>query len=72
MTGDRTGWYLSDENYAKFCEVRELITNVKFRNALDKEFTQLFYDYYQDILSGGDGRMVAEEGYRKIQRILRE
>lgn len=72
VDGSRTGWYLTDANYEEYCEVREQITHVRFRNALDKEFEKLYLEYFQTVESGGDGAAVAAEGYRQIQRLVRE
>ena len=66
------GWYLSDENFAELCEVREQITNVKFRNELDKAFNQAYRDYYSAVQNGKDAEKVVTESYRNIQRMLRE
>ena len=72
VDGSQTGWYLTDENFAEFCEVREQITNVKFRNELDKEFTQAYRDYYDAVVCGEDAHAVAAESYRRIQQMVRE
>ena len=67
-----TGWYLTDANFAELCEVRDQITNVKFRNELDKEFTQAYRDYYAAVTSGEDAEAAVTESYRQIQRLVRE
>ena len=70
--GNRTGWYLTDENFAAWCEVREQITHVKFRNELDKQFIQAYRDYYEAARQGEDSTEVVAESYRNMQRMLRE
>ena len=70
--GERIDWYLTDANYAELCEVREQITNVKFRNELDKEFTQAYRDYYAAVTNGEDAEKVVAESYRRIQQMVRE
>lgn len=72
VRGEKTDWCLSDYNFEQYCAVREQITHVRFRNALDKEFEKLYLEYFQTVESGGDGTAVAAEGYRQIQRLVRE
>ena len=72
VQGEKIDWCLSDYNFEQYCAVREQITHVRFRNALDKEFEKLYLEYFQTVESGGDGAAVAAEGYRQIQRLVRE
>ena len=66
------GWYLPDENFAQLCAVRDQITHVRFRNAIDLELTQIYRDYHDAIRFGGAPDEVVATGYRRMQQMLRE
>ena len=66
------GWYLPDESFAAFCAVRDQITHVRFRNAIDLELTQIYRDYHDAIRFGGAPDEVVATGYRRMQQMLRE
>ena len=72
LSAGERGWYLSDESFAQLCAVREQITNVKFRSVLDQELRELYWSYYDAVRYDKSPDAVLEEGYRQIQRLIRE
>ena len=67
-----TGWCLSDANFAELCEVREQITHVRFRDALDKEFSKAYREYCEAARAGKDTDKVVEDAYRTMKQMLGE
>lgn len=72
VDGSQSGWFMPDENFAQLCNIREQITNVKFRDVLDQEFELLYRTYYEAVQNGYDPDGVVSEGYKQIQRRLGE
>lgn len=66
------GWYMTEENFAQLCAVRDQITHIRFRNIFDIELTQIYRDYYDAIRFGGDPNKVVADGYQKMQMMLSE
>lgn len=63
---------LSDENFAKLSEVREIITNVHFAGALNVELEQMMRDSVKAYSNGKDYRDIVHEAYSTMKQIMAE
>ena len=67
-----TDWCLLGENYEEFCSVREQITNVHFRGALQIVLDQVYWNYAYVASDEEAKEKAISEGYRRIQQMVRE
>ncbi|MBP3704192.1 MAG: extracellular solute-binding protein [Clostridia bacterium] len=74
ISGGKT-WYLSEENYAEYCRLREQITHARFRGGLDIELNDAYYAYEKAVRNGESAekqREIAAEYYSRTKRLLGE
>ena len=72
MDGSQMGWFIPDENFAQLCNIREQITNVRFRDVLNQELESLYWSYYEAVQNEGEVDKIVSEGYRRMRRRVGE
>lgn len=65
-------WYMSDENYAAFCAVRDQITHARFQGGLDIYLDELFWSCMTPYKNGESIDELVAETYANMERVLHE
>jgi len=65
-------WYLSDDNFPEFCDVRDQITYARFRDTLDIVFDELYWEYLRAVDNGEDTEQVISAYYSKMRQRISE
>lgn len=60
-------WYLREANYNELCRIREQITSVRFKGALDLEMEKAYH-----ACTDGSADEAVQECYRRMERLLGE
>lgn len=65
-------WYMSDENFAAFCNVRESITNVQYLGALNSILHEMMMDCYIAKSLGNDYTDIVSKAYNTMRLMVSE
>lgn len=67
-------WYLSDNNYAELCEIRDNITSAHFQGGLDLVLDKMFEEYYYAVIEdqAKSKEEIVSNAYREMEIMLRE
>lgn len=67
-------WYMSEENFAEFCEIREQITHAQIPNTLSARLSEVYWEWLE-VKHGnteGDLEQFVSDTYRAMNQILGE
>ncbi len=66
-------WYMKPVNFEAYAAVRDQITRARFRDVLDIQFYELYWDYHlAESFDTGKQDEVINEAYESMQRMLKE
>ena len=65
-------WYMSDENFAAFCNVRKSITNVQYLGALNSILHEMMMDCYIAKSLGNDYTDIVSKAYNTMKFMVSE
>ena len=67
-----TGWWMTEENFSAFCDVRDSITNVQYYGALNGVLHDMMLECYIAVSEGEDYTEIVSRTYNTMKQMVSE